>query len=70
MKFDVERGLISKLLQTKDIMTVKDCQIKSHFFTGDNREVYNYIYESVLSTGDMPTVRVIKRAFRDILWRK
>lgn len=63
MKFDVERGLISKLLQTKDIMTVKDCQIKSHFFTGDNREVYNYIYESVLSTGDMPTVRVIKRAF-------
>lgn len=63
MKFDVERGLISKLLQTKDINTVKDCQIKNNFFTGDSREVYNFIYDNVMNNGEVPTVRVVKRAF-------
>lgn len=63
MKFDVERGLISKLLQTKDISTIKDSQIKQSFFTGDNYEVYKYIYETVLSTGEVPSVRVVNRAF-------
>lgn len=63
MKFDVERGLISKLLQTKDISTIKDSQIKQSFFTGDNYEVYKYIYETVLNTGEVPSVRVVNRAF-------
>ena len=63
MKFDVERGLISKLLQTKDISTIKDSQIKQSFFTGDNYEVYKYIYETVLNTGEVPSVRVVNRTF-------
>ena len=63
MKFDVERGLISKLLQTKDISIIKDSQIKQSFFTGDNYEVYQYIYETVLNTGEVPSVRVVNRAF-------
>lgn len=63
MKYDVEVGFISKLLQTKDIMTVKDSHIKSSFFTGDNRPAYDYIYESVMGNGEVPSVRAFKRQF-------
>lgn len=63
MKYDVEVGFISKLLQTKDILTVKDSQIKSNFFTGDNRPAYDYIYNSVMETGDVPSVRAFKQHF-------
>ena len=63
MKFDVEVGFISKLLQTKDIITVKDSHIKSDFFTGDNRSAFEYIYDSVLETGEVPSVRAFKQQF-------
>jgi replicative DNA helicase len=63
LKFDVEVGFISKLLQTKDILTVKDSQIKSSFFTGDNRPVYDYIYDTFMETGEVPSVRALKRQF-------
>ncbi len=63
MKYDVEVGFISKLLQTKDIMTVKDSQIKSHFFTGDSRPAYDYIYNSVMENGEVPSVRAFKQQF-------
>lgn len=63
MKYDVEVGFISKLLQTKDIMTVKDNHIKPEFFTGDNRSAYKYIYDTVMSTGEVPTVRAFLRQF-------
>lgn len=63
MKYDVEIGFISKLLQTKDIMTVKDNQIKPDFFTGDSRSAYAYIYETVMNTGEVPSVRAFKQQF-------
>lgn len=63
MKYDVEIGFISKLLQTKDIMTVKDNQIKPDFFTGDCRSAYAYIYETVMNTGEVPSVRAFKQQF-------
>lgn len=63
MKYDVEVGFISKLLETKDILTVKDCHIKATFFTGDNRPAYDYIYQSVMETGEVPTVRAFKQQF-------
>ena len=55
MKFDVELGFISKLLQTKDILTVKDSHIKADFFTGDNRAAFEYIYDNVMETGEVPS---------------
>lgn len=61
--YDVERGFISKLLQTKDIMSVKDQQIKSNYFIGDSRLAYQFIYDTVLSTGEVPTVRAFERKF-------
>ena len=63
MSFDVERGLISKLLQTKDINTIKDSQIKLSYFSGDNKTAFQYIQDTVLSTGEVPTVRAFKRRF-------
>lgn len=63
MPFDVEKGFISKLLQTKDIMSVKDFQIKPTYFTGEGRLAYQFIYDTVLSTGEVPTVRAFQRKF-------
>lgn len=63
MAYDVERGFISKLLQTKDIMSVKDNQIKPIHFSGEGRLAYQFIYETVLSTGEVPSVRAFQRKF-------
>lgn len=63
MSFDVERGFISKLLQTKDIMSVKDYQIKPSYFSGESRLAYQFIYDTVLSTGEVPSVRAFQRKF-------
>lgn len=61
--FDTERGFISKLLQTKDIMSVKDNQIKPSYFSGESRLAYQFIYDTVLSTGEVPSVRAFQRKF-------
>lgn len=63
MAYDVEKGFISKLLQTKDIMSVKDYQIKPTYFTGEGRLAYQFIYDTVLSTGEVPSVRAFQRKF-------
>jgi len=63
MSFNVEAGFISKLLQTKDIVTVKDNQIKATYFSGESRLAYQFIYDTVLNTGEVPTVRAFQRKF-------
>lgn len=61
--FNIESCLISKLLETKDILTLKDNQIKPSYFTGDNRNAYLFIQDTFLSSGEVPTVRVFTRKF-------
>lgn len=61
--FNVENGLISKLLETKDILSIKDSQIKATYFTGEHRRAFQYIYDSVLTDGEVPTVRAFERKF-------
>lgn len=63
MSMDVEKGFISKLLETKDISTVKDCQIRIDYLTGENRLAFQFIYDSVMSNGEVPTVRAFERKF-------
>lgn len=63
MAYDVEKGFISKLLQTKDIISVKDYQIKPTYFSGEGRLAYQFIYDTVLSTGEVPSVRAFQRKF-------
>lgn len=64
-KYDIERGLISKLLETKDIATIKDMQIKPFFFSGDNKKAFKFINETYLKTGEIPTIRVFTNKFKD-----
>lgn len=63
MSFDVERGFISKLLQTKDVTTLKDSQIKLSYFSGEARLAFQFIYDTILSCGEVPSVRAFKRKF-------
>ena len=62
-QYSVERGFISKLIESKDFKLLKDQQIQSFFLTGDNRRVFQYIQESFKTTGEVPTPRVIKQKF-------
>lgn len=61
--FDVEAGFISKLLETRDLTLVKDNQIKPSYLTGENKTAYQFIYDTVLTSGEVPTVRVFERKF-------
>ena len=62
-KYDVERGLITKLLETKDMILVKDLQIKPYFFTGEHRKVFNFLSDHFMKTGEILTVRAFKQQF-------
>lgn len=64
-KFDIERGLISKLVETKDINLIKDLQIKTMYFSGKHQKVFKYINDLYLSTGEFPTFRAITNKFND-----
>ncbi len=63
MSFNVEVGLITKILETRDLMPVRENQIKLSFFQGDNRNAYQFILDQVSSTGEVPTIRVFQRRF-------
>lgn len=62
-QYSVERGFISKLIESKDFKLLKDQQIQPFFLTGDNRRVFQYIQEQFKTTGEVPTPRVIKQKF-------
>lgn len=62
-QYSVERGFISKLIESKDFKLLKDLQIQPFFLTGDNRRVFQYIQECFKETGEVPTPRVLKQKF-------
>lgn len=62
-QFDVESGFISKLLQERDFTAVKDAQIKTSYFTGESKNAFRFIYDTTISTGEVPTLRVFERKF-------
>lgn len=62
-QYSVERGFISKLVESKDFKLLKDQQIRPFFLTGDNRRVFQHIQEVFKSSGEVPTPRVIKQKF-------
>ena len=62
-QYSVERGFISKLIESKDFKLLKEQQIQPFFLTGDNRRVFQYIQDCFKTTGEVPTPRVIKQKF-------
>lgn len=61
--FSVERGFLSKLIESEDFKTLKDLQITPFFLTGDNRRVFQYISEVFKTTGEVPTARALTQKF-------
>lgn len=61
--FDIEKGFISKLIETKDITTIKDSQITKRFLTGENKIAFQFIQDTYLKTGEIPTVRAFEKRF-------
>ena len=62
-QYSIERGFISKLIESKDFKLLKDLQIQPFFLTGDNRRVFQYIQECFKTSGEVPTPRVINQKF-------
>ena len=65
MAVKCEVGLISKLLETNDMQTIQEYQIKPSFFIGAHKQVFSYIIKHVRQHGTVPTVRVIEEKFPD-----
>lgn len=65
MAIKCETGLISKLLETKDVQTLQEYQIKPSFFYGEHKQVFNYILKHIQKHGTVPTVRVVEDRFPD-----
>lgn len=59
----VERGFLSKLLETKDMRLVHEQQIRASFFTGEYRRVFSLVEKVFRESGDVPTERVVLRDF-------
>lgn len=63
-QYNIETGLLSKILETGDFLTVKDKQIKPYFMTdGLNRKIFKYLNDFFVKNGTVPTVRVFKQKF-------
>lgn len=62
-KLVVERGIISKLLETGDMNLLKDHQIKKHYFSGEANQVFKFIDDFYLTNNSLPTPRIIKNKF-------
>ncbi len=61
--YDIEKGLITKLLETKDMALLKDLQIRPSFFSGTNRKMVSFIFDYHLKNGEIPTVRAFNQKF-------
>jgi replicative DNA helicase len=63
VSYNVERGLISKLIETKDLLTVKDLQMRASYFSGEHKRAYQFIFDTAINTGEVPTVRTFEKKF-------
>ena len=55
---NVEQGLITKILETKDMTLVKDKQIIAHYLSREYRSAFKFIDDFYFKNGRVPTVRV------------
>ena len=63
MSYSITKGLITKILETRDFHTVKESQIKLNYFTGDDRNAFQFISEQVQITGQTPSINAFKKRF-------
>lgn len=63
---NIEIGLITKILETKDMSLVKDKQIKAHYLSKEYRKAFSFIDDFYFNNGTVPTVRVFLKEFPNI----
>ena len=65
-KMNIEQGLITKILESKDMALVKDKQIKAHYLSREYRPAFKFIDDFYFKNGTVPTVRVFSKEFPNI----
>ena len=63
MNFNIPKGLVSKIIETRDFKTVMDNQIKLSYFSGDDKNVFQYIMDQFKANNEVPTARVFQKKF-------
>ncbi len=61
--YDVECGLLSKLIEEQDYKNINDFNITPELFVGDNKKVFRFIQEHYMSHNEIPSERIILRNF-------
>ncbi len=60
---DIEKGLVSKVLESKDIRTVIKHKVTPKFFYGETKQVFKFILDYYGEYAETPTLDVVKRYF-------
>lgn len=64
---NIDRGFITKLIETKDMEYINDKQIDSSFITSpEYKKIYNFITAYYQKNDSVPTYRIIKRSFPNV----
>lgn len=69
-KLNVDRSFISALIQSGELSTVKDKQIRNSFLGAETRRIYKFCCSFYESHGKMPSERVLSRHFGDYEFEK
>lgn len=70
MNYDVECGLISKLVETSDMKLIKDKRINREFFSGEAYKVFSFIEDHYIKYAAVPTDRIILAKFPAFVFEK
>lgn len=60
---DIERSLVGKILETKDIRTVIKNKINKKFFVGESKDVFQFIVEYYGEYAEVPSIDVVHRYY-------
>lgn len=63
VEYDREIGFLSKFLETGDIKTVSDYRITRNYLHGENRVVFDYIFNSLSQYGNKPSTILMSSRF-------
>jgi len=60
---DIERSLVGKILDTKDIRTAIKSKISKKFFIGESKDVYEFMLDYYGEYSEVPSMDVVQRYF-------
>lgn len=66
MAIQIEQGMITELLASRNITTVVDNCITSNYFTGKYKRAFSFILDHQNQYGQIPTIETFQKKFKDI----